>query len=170
MGLTVSIPPGFAYGEDEPLPSTQAAPDVLLAVANVLQGRVESIAKRIGMSPSTLQKKISQHVDTHHLSVNELELIQHVTGDIAPTQVLAAALGYACVRVMPAEVASAGEGLGQLMQKVGDFGRCVGDCTANGRQPSRNDLRAVQHHLGELLGCANALAAFVAAQVPRRQD
>ncbi len=42
MRVTVSIPEALAYGEDEPLPSTgKAQPDVLVAVANMLKGKVK---------------------------------------------------------------------------------------------------------------------------------
>ena len=54
--------------------------------------RVEAVCKRLGWKASTLQKKISLTTDTHHLSIAELQMLQHVTGDISPTQALAAHL------------------------------------------------------------------------------
>ncbi|GAA4419882.1 phage regulatory CII family protein [Acidovorax lacteus] len=167
MKVNVSIPGLIAYGEDEAVPSTRGAPDVLVAVANLLHGRVEQVAKRLGMSPSTLQKKVSLHTETHHLSVHELQLIQHVTGSIEPTQALAAAEGYTCVAVKPKSAGSVPEGLAATMRAMGDFAAVVAEATEGDGAVSLNDLRHVQLQLGELLGHANALAGLVASRVPQ---
>ena len=167
MRATVSIPPAFAYGDDEALPSTR--PDVLVAVAAMLHGRLESVAKRIGMSPSTLQKKVSLHTDTHHLSVSELQMIQHATGCMAGTEALAAAEGYVLVRVNPASVGSVAEFLATGAQLFGDLARAVQEEAGHDGAVTPNGRSRVQHHVEELLGHINAGNAYVAARVPVRK-
>lgn len=169
LRATFSGFPGARNGDFVEQPSTHGAPDVLAAVGVVLNGRLEQVAKRIGMSPSTLQKKVSQHVTTHHLSVAELQLIQHATGDMLATQVLARAEGYGLVRLNPAEVPSAAEGIADLMDHVGALAKHVAHISAAGRQVSINDARACTQLLGEVLASANALGSFVAAQAAQAQ-
>lgn len=167
MAVTVSIPAALAYGADEPIPASEPLPDVLVAVNNMLKGRIGYVAQRLGWSESTLQKKISGR-GQHVFSVRDLQLVQHVLGEIPATAFLAAAEGYVCVRVNPADVTSVAEGLASLMQGLGDLAAAVTEETADGRAVSPNGNRRVQHHVSELLGRVNALGAFVSAQVPVR--
>lgn len=156
MRVTVSIPEALAYGEDEPLPSTgKAQPDVLVAVANMLKGKVGSVAKRLGWSESTLQKKISGR-ETHVFSVRDLQLVQHLLGDIAPTMMLAAAQGYVCVRVNPVEVSTLSEGMVRMLQALGDLAAAAHEANADGRGVSTNARNRIEHHRAELLGAVNA--------------
>lgn len=163
MGITVSIPPGLAYGEDESLPATTPLPDVLVAVRNMLKGRVEYVARRLGWSESTLQKKIKGD-EKHVFSVRDLQLVQHVLGEIPATQFLAAAEGYVCVKVNPVPVASLSEGLARMQLAAGEFAVAVHDASKDGGKVSANGLRAVRHFEAELLGCVNAVGALIAAQ------
>ena len=50
-----------------------------MAVRNQLKGRVEYVARRLGWSESTLQKKIKGD-EKHVFSVRDLQLVQHVLG------------------------------------------------------------------------------------------
>ena len=138
-----------------------------MAVRNMLKGRVEFVARRLGWSESTLQKKIKGD-EKHVFSVRDLQLVQHVLGDISPTEFLAAAEGYVCVRVNPADVSSVADGLAAVMQGLGDLAAAVAEEAGEGRAVSSNGNRRVQHHVSELLGRVNALGAFVSAQVPVR--
>lgn len=140
---------------------------MLVSVRNMLQGRVEYVAQRLGWSESTLQKKISGR-GNHVFSVRDLQLVQRVLGEISATETLAALEGYVCVRVNPAGVASAAEGLASVMQGLGDLAAAVAEETAGGKAVSPNGNRRVQHHVSEVLGRVNALGAFVSAQVPQR--
>lgn len=163
MAINVSIPAALAYGADEPLPATEVAPDVLVAVANMLKGRIGYVAKRLGWSESTLQKKISGR-EKHVFSVRDLQLVQHVLGDVSPTQFLAAAEGYVCVRVNPVQVASLAEGLARMMMAAGELAQAAQAATESGRGVSENGVKSVRHFEAELLGCVNAVGAFIAAQ------
>lgn len=165
MSVTVSIPRALAYGVGERVPAMEGAPDVRVAVANMLQGHIEAVAEQIGMPVNTLQKKVSLTNDTHHLTVWELQRIQRVMSGIAPTQFLAAAEGYVCVRVNPVEVASLAEGLARVLQAMGDFAAAAHEATDGDRGVSANGLRRLRHWEAELLGAVNAVGAFVASQV-----
>ena len=164
MRATVSVPRAFAYGEDEPLPATTALPDVLVAVRNQLKGRVEYVARRLGWSESTLQKKIKGD-EKHVFSVRDLQLVQHVLGDIPATQFLAAAEGYVCIKVNPVPVTSLAEGLARIQMAAGELAMAAVDATGADGRVSRNGLKSVRHFEAELLGCVNAVGAFIESQV-----
>lgn len=169
MRVNVSIPAALAYGANEPVSATPATPDVLVAVANMLKGRIGYVAERLGWSESTLQKKISGR-GGHVFSVRDLQLVQHVLGDVTPTEFLAAAEGYVCVRINPAAVTSTAEGLAAVMQALGDLAKAAQEETEGGKGVSTNGNRRVQHHVGEVLGCVNALGAYVNGLVPVRGE
>ncbi len=164
MGVTVSISRALAYGVGEPVPAMDGAPDVRVAVANMLDGRIGEVAGLTGIPLNTLQKKVSLTNDTHHLTVWELQRIQRAMGEISPTQFLAAAEGYVCVAVNPVEVASLSEGLARVLQAMGDFAAASHEANEGGRGVSSNGLRRVRHCEAELLGAVNAVGAFVASQ------
>ncbi len=129
----------------------------------MLKGRIGYVAQRLGWSESTLQKKISGR-EKHVFSVRDLQLVQHVLGDIYATKVLAAAEGYVCVKVNPVEVASLAEGLVRMQMAAGEFAQAALDATTSKGGVSANGVRSVRHYEAELLGCVNAVGAFVAAQ------
>lgn len=168
MGLTVSIPEALAYGEDEPLPSGgKPQPDVLVAVANMLKGRVGLVAKRLGWSESTLQKKISGR-DTHVFSVRDLQLVQHLLGDISPTQFLAAAEGYVCVPENPVEVADLAEGMARMVQAMGDYMAALAEANLDGRGVSDNAMRRVKAMAAAVHGTVNANVSLMVGQAVAR--
>lgn len=167
MRATISVPPGLAYGDDEALPATQAGADPLLAVSEMLQGQVERVAKRIGMPASTLQKKISPHNDTHHLSVSDLLMIQHATGNMAATQALAAAGGWVCMPMHPRQAVSVADGLTMMMTAVAELARAINDAGGTGRGITLHERRRIQDCLAEALGACNAAAASLPGE-PRR--
>lgn len=169
MGITVSIPDALAYGEDGPLPATQPAPDVLVAVSNMLKGRVGYVARRLGWSESTLQKKISGR-EKHVFSVRDLQLVQHVLGDVSPTQFLAAAEGYVCLQLKPVQVDSLEVGLVRLQVALADFAQAAHAASKGGGAVSANGLRSVRHFEAEVLGCVNAVGAFIASRAVVPQE
>lgn len=169
MRVTIKAPPALAYGANEPLPATAATPDVLVAVGNMLKGRIGYVAERLGWSESTLQKKISGR-GGHVFSVRDLQLVQHVLGEISPTEFLAAAEGYVCVRVNPHDVTSPVQGLAGVMRALGDLAKAVEEEAGDGGEVSPNGNRRVQYHVTELMGCVNSLSAFVSSRVPVRSE
>lgn len=164
MGINVSLSNALAYGADEPVPAGAATPDVLVAVANQLKGRIGYVAGRLGWSESTLQKKISGQ-GGHVFSVRDLQLVQHVLGDIPVTKFLAAAEGYVCVKVNPVQVASLAEGLARIQMAAGELAVAAIDATGPDGRVSRNGLKSVRHFEAELLGAVNAVGAFIESKV-----
>ncbi len=140
---------------------------MLVAVGNMLKGRIGYVARRLGWSESTLQKKIGGR-EKHVFSVRDLQLVQHVLGDISATEFLAAAEGYACIRINPADVESVPDGLASLMRAVGDLAAAVHEETASGRGVSKNGNSRVQFLVGEAHGRLNALGAYVSSRVQAR--
>lgn len=168
MEFTVSVPPAIAYGEDEAPPATGVPRlDVLVAVQNLLKGRVGTVARGLGWSESTLQKKISGQ-GAYVFSVRDLDEVQRYLGEVGPTQALAAGVGHVCVQENPIEVVSLPEGMSRMLQAMGDFAAALSEANPAGRGVSANALRRVRHCEAELLGTVNALGAFVAGQVAPR--
>lgn len=167
MGFTVSVPEAHAYGRDEPRPATaNAQPDVMVVVQTWLKGRVGAVAKGLGWSESTLQKKISGQ-GSHVFGLRELQEVQNYLGEIAPTQALAAARGHVCVPVHPVEVASLSEGMARVLQCLGDLAAAAHEANADGRGVSTNARNRVVFCQSELLGAVNAYGDCAARQMAR---
>ncbi|WP_156955248.1 phage regulatory CII family protein [Polaromonas glacialis] len=173
MRPTISIPPGLAYGENEALPANPAGRDVRMAIAHLVHsfpGGVLALAKRSGVSANTLQHKANLNNDTHHLRVDELQLLQHATGDIGPTQALAAAEGYVCIRINPVEPTSLLDGQARIQDALAELTRAACDATASGLPVTRTQINRVEFHQGELIGAINAFGALVRNRVPRTSE
>ncbi|CAN5533694.1 hypothetical protein BH10PSE16_BH10PSE16_40780 [soil metagenome] len=173
MKATISIPAGLAYGENEALPANPDARDVRVAIAHLVHsypGGVAALAKRSGVSANTLQHKANLNNDTHHLRVDELQLLQHATGDIGPTQALAAAEGYVCIRINPVEPTSLLDGQARILDALAEMTRAVRDATDPGLPVTRTQNNRVEFHQGELIGAINALGAMVRARMPSNKD
>jgi len=172
MKATISIPVGVAYGENEALPANPEASDIRVAIANLVHsfpGGVAALAKRSGVSANTLQHKANLNNDTHHLRVDELQLLQRATGDIGPTHVLAAAEGYVCIRINPVTPTSLLDGHARVLSALADMTQAVRDATEPGLPVTRSQNNRVEFHQGELIGAINALGAMVRARMPRNQ-
>ena len=173
MKATISIPVGLAYGENEALPASLSTQAVRVAISQMVHGYpggVAALAKRSGVSPNTLQHKANLNTDTHHLRVDELQLLQHATGDIRPTQALAAAEGYTCIRINPVTPSSLLEGQTQAMAALAEMFRAVCDATETGRPVTTTQNNRVAFHQGEALGAINALGAMVRSRMPAKQE
>ncbi len=162
MRATISIPELAAYGNDESVVSVPPGMDPLTAANKMVKGRVEWVAKRLGMPKSTLHKKLAHSVDSHHLTAVELMKIQLATGDMAAAQAFAAAGGSVCIPNHPREASSVQDGITRLMVEVADLARALNEAGASGRGVSPNELRRAQHHLAEVIGSANAAVASLA--------
>lgn len=161
MKATISLPAGLAYGADSPPFATPVGADPLAAVAEMLRGDVDRVAKLIGMPISTLQKKLSLTNDTHHLYVSDLLMIQNATGLMAGTEALAAAGGCICIREYPRRASSVAEGLTTMMVMVAELARAINDAGGSGRGVTTHERRRIQSCLAEALGACNAAAASV---------
>lgn len=166
MRSTVSVPNALAYGEGESMPDN-GEQAVLLAIANTVHaypGGIAALAKRVGMSPNTLQHKANLNNETHHMTVADLYKIQRVTGDVSASQALVRCEGYVCILVNPTKPASVVDGIARLMVPVVELIESVRDATATGQPVTRQQNRRSEHHLAELIGAANALIALQRAR------
>ena len=173
MKATISIPVGLAYGENEALPANPHAQAVRVAISQLVHGYpggVAALAKRSGVSPNTLQHKANLNNDTHHLRVDELQLLQHATGDIGPTHALAAAEGYTCIRINPVTPASPLEGQTLAMAALAEMFLAVRDAVETGRPVTTTQNNRVAYHQGEELGAINALGALVRGRMAVQQE
>lgn len=104
MGITVSIPPGLAYGADEALPDMPQGMTVADAIYHTVHnypGGVVALAARMGVSANTLTHKANPNNDTHHMRPDELVAIQVFSGNCAVTHAMNAALGLSATPVVP---------------------------------------------------------------------
>lgn len=173
MKASFSIPVGVAYGENEALPANPNAREIRVAISHLVHsyaGGVAALAKSAGVSANTLQHKANLNNDTHHLRVDELQLLQHATGDIGPTQALAAAEGYVCIRINPVTPTSFLDGQTRVLDALAEFSRAVRDATEPGLPVTRTQSNRVEFHQGELMGAVNALGALVRARMPVRGE
>lgn len=171
MRATISIPVGLAYGENEALPASPDAQAVRVAISQLVHGYpggVAALAKRSGVSPNTLQHKANLNNDTHHLRVDELQLLQRATGDIGPTHVLAAAEGYTCIRINPVAPTDPLEGQTLALAALAEMFLSVCDALRPGRPVTQTQYNRVAFHQGEALGAINALGAMVFSRMPVR--
>ena len=169
MRATIAIPAGLAYGEDEALPANPDARDVRVAIAHLVHafpGGVVALAKRSGVSANTLQHKANLNNDTHHLRVDELQLLQRATGDIGPTQALAAAEGYGCIRINPATPISLLDGQTRVLDSFAELSRAVRDAAETRLPVTRTQKNRAEFCLGELIGNANSLFALLRVGMP----
>lgn len=172
MRATISIPVGLAYGENEALPDSPGSPDVRIAIANMVHsfpGGVAALAKRSGVSANSLQHKVNLNNDTHHLKVDELQRLLRASGDIGPTQALAAMQGHVCIRINPVTPTSLLDGQARLLDSVAELSRAVRDAGESGMPVTKTLIRRAEFHLGELLGNANALVSVLRARMPRHE-
>lgn len=173
MAVTVSIPPGLAYGDSGALPDMPASMDIADAIYHLVHsypGGVAALAARMGVPASTLTHKANPNNTTHHAHPKELIAMQHLSGNAAPLHSMAAALGYACTRALPD--ASGGdpvEAFMHLQLAIGDYTRALADPWERiRREPhaphvTRNESRRVEDRLQDLIAAANHAAAVFRA-------
>lgn len=170
MRATISIPVGLAYGESEALPDSPESNEVQVAIANLVHsfpGGVASLAKRAGLSANSLQHKVNLNNDTHHLRVDELQRLQRASGSIGPTQALAAAEGYVCIRINPVMPTSLLDGNARVLAAMADMVLAVRDATEAGLPVTRTQINLIEFHQGELIGAVNALGGLVRTRMAR---
>lgn len=169
MPPTISIPDAFAYGEDERNPDTPTFGDVEDAAYHIaygFPGGPQALAKRIGMSASTLEKKVNPNNSTHHLTVREALTIQHFTGNVAILHTMAHALGYGVSRAIPDQ--SEGDpvmAFAEQQRAQGEFSMQVGRVMSQDGPPSRSDVRRIDEYSQDLHTATANLAGAMRAQM-----
>lgn len=135
--------------------------------AHEYPGGVPAVAQRMGMSPNTLQHKVSLTNDTHHLSLREAVALQEVTADARILHAMAGSLGYACVSLHADEQSTT---LAQVMQMAKEFGdvlESVNTAVADGTV-TPNEMRDCENQAAELIAAVNGVLAAVRSMMPKR--
>lgn len=101
-------------------PCLQDVHDATYRVAHEFPGGIPALAQRMGMSPNTLNCKVSLTVETHHTNLREAIHMQHVAKRYDILYAMASALDHICLPV-PAQDA------GQIHKRLAKVGAEVGD-------------------------------------------
>lgn len=154
MGINVSIPPGFAYGADEPMPDMPqglTVPDAVYHTVHGYPGGVVALAVRMGVSANTLTHKANPNNDTHHMRPDELVAMQALSGNYAVLHAMAAALGYVCAPAVPDQSDGDPVEVFMLQQKAqGEYSAAVADALLV-EQPTPRAVRRVSDMAQDLI-------------------
>lgn len=133
----------------------QDVSDAAYRVAHEFPGGVPALAQRMGMSSSTLMKKVGLTVDTHHLSLREAVHMQAVAARYDVLFAMARSLGHVCLPLPDVGAGDIHARLAQVGAEVGDVFREVQRVLMDGRVTA-NERRRVATQVSEAIA---ALAA-----------
>ena len=180
MAVTISIPPGAAYGAGEAVPSKpvgMSVDDAIYHTVHSYPGGVTALAARMGVSPNTLTHKVNPNNNTHHLHPRELVAMQYLSGDVSVLHAMAAALGYTCTPSGPDQAeGDPVEAFMHLQCSYADLVRAIADPLARMRaEPSKMvtpaEMRRADNHAAEHHGTIDgALAALRGHMRPLPKD
>lgn len=147
MHISISFPPGLAYGADEAVPDMPTpgvtVEDALYHTVHGFPGGVACLAQRMGMSANTLTHKANPNNDTHHARPRELVAVQHLSGNYAVLHAMAAELGFTAYHALPAQ--HGGDpalAMAQLHRVLADFvSAAMAPAHHAQAQPTRNEVR-----------------------------
>lgn len=156
MKVTISIPPGLAYGADETppdMPQGMTIEDAIYHTVHNYPGGVTALAARMGVSPNTLTHKANPNNSTHHMHPRELVSMQYMSGDVSVLQSMAHSLRYTCTPIAADQ--SGGdpvEAFMHMQMALAEFVRAVAD-PLQSRAPgavTRNEMRRAEEFAAEL--------------------
>ena len=155
MAVTISIPPGVAYGADEAVPDTQGGMSVEDAIYHTVHnspGGVTALAARMGVSPNTLTHKANPNNATHHLHPRELVTLQHMSGNAAVLHAMASQLGYTCTAALPDQTGGdVVEAFMHMQRALANLVCAVADPLAqHGDAVTRNEMRRAEAMAGDM--------------------
>lgn len=180
MGITISIPPGAAYGAGEDVPDKPVGMSVEDAIYHTVHGYpggVTALAARMGVSPNTLTHKVNPHNSTHHLHPRELVAMQYLSGDVSVLHAMAAALGYTCTPAVPDQAGGDPvEAFMHLQHSFSELVRSIADPLARMRTDpnkmvTQAEMRRANDHAGNHHATVDgALAALRGHMRPLPKD
>ncbi|MGL5470039.1 MAG: phage regulatory CII family protein, partial [Shewanella sp.] len=131
MSITITVNDPALNGDEAIEPTKNPAVVALLAsISDLVQqypGGAPALAARVGMSPNTLQHRANPNNPHHRMSADDLMVLMRATNNIAPLQVIAAELGYICVRHTPSAPSSPLDAVAYLIDSVSELVRSVRD-------------------------------------------
>lgn len=163
MHISISIPPGLAYGADEVVPDMPTpgvtVEDALYHTVHGFPGGVACLAQRMGMSANTLTHKANPNNDTHHARPRELVAVQHLSGNYAVLHAMAAELGFTAYHALPAQHG------GDPAQAMVGFHRAMADFVSAAMEPApggetnRNQVRKMAAMAADLHAAVDQVVA-----------
>ncbi|RZI82607.1 MAG: hypothetical protein EOP38_15450 [Rubrivivax sp.] len=141
------------------IPHLQDVDDAAYRIAHEFPGRVPALAQRMGVPPSTLNKKVSPNCESHRLSVADAVHLQLVAGRFDILYAMASQLDHVCLH-MPDETASeVGMRLARVGAEVGDVFRVAQKAMEDG-SITPNERRELSGQIAEAI---SALASVLKA-------
>lgn len=144
-----------SFGQDAATAGLQDLEDAAYRIAHSYPGGVAALATRMGMSSSTLFKKVSPNEAHHKLSLKEAQHMTLCSGDFGLLHTFAAGCNHVALPMPSIEPGTVHEHLAQLGAEIGDVFREVARVMKDGRV-TPNERRRVA---GEIAEAMAALAA-----------
>ena len=122
-------------------------------------GGAESLAPRMGMSPSVLNNKADRKKDSNKPLLADSDKLMALTGDYRVLHALARLHGHVCIAVntaVPTSDLAVLELVTQVWRTNGDVGRAVDDVLADGRV-DRHELESVSEAIYRQVQSLNAM-------------
>lgn len=140
--------------------------DAVYKVAKGYPGGVEALSLRLGLGAGTLRKKLGRHVETHHLTVEELSEIVEMstqvrnTDALLPIRALCWRHGGVFVPMPDTGNATGSEFLRLVIRQAkeqGDIIRKIEEALANDKQIDARELRDLEQEFEEALAASSQL-------------
>lgn len=126
--------------------------DAAYATAHDYPGGTESLAPRLGMSGAILRGKVNPRDEKHHLTLEEAQRMQAITGDASILHAMADELGYVCIQAGRFDGVSDEallDSFTAVVRELGDLSRVFHDSLADGRV-TRKEFEKLQSEFYDL--------------------
>lgn len=137
--------------------------DAAHRIGHEYPGGVPALAHRMGKNPTVLNSKLNPNNDTHHLTLAEADLMQHLSGRTDVLEAMADGLGYVVMHkpgtVEGCDIPSATR---RAMVEFGDWMREVDAALADG-SITTNEVRSIERELVQMITRAQALTACLSS-------
>lgn len=132
--------------------------DAIYGAVHDYPGGAESLAPRMQVSPVVLRSKVNPNMNTHHVTVRDLDKILALTGDFRPLHALAANHGHVCVPLVDGPIGDLAilERITEVWKEVGD----VGQMTRLILEDSKVQRKEIDAFKDEILEAISALLAL----------
>lgn len=137
--------------------------DAAHRIGHEYPGGVPALAHRMGKNPTVLNSKLNPNNSTHHLTLEEADLMQHLSGRTDILEAMAAGLGYVVTNkpgtVEGCDIPAATR---RSMVEFGDWMREIDTALSDGRV-TLNEVRAIERELVQMIGRAQELTACLSS-------
>lgn len=139
--------------------------DAAHRIGHEYPGGAVALAHRMGMNPTVLNSKLNPNTKTHHLTLAEADLMQHLTGRNDIVEAMADGLGYMLIH-KPGMV-DGGDIPATTRRSVIEFGQWMDaiDTALSDGRVTPNEVRAIERELIHLITQAQSLTAALSSMV-----